>query len=852
MATAVGGRDLAWAALLLLVLATSTLTTVVPTGQSHPGWAGGGMVIAVLITLPRRRWWPYLVAGAAADVLWYAQASTTTTSTLIRVGIDIGVCATAALILRRFGAARVTSVRAVLVLIGVGVAAGGVRVAAMWLAEAADPDAMDGGSDPAIVVFRGTAIGVLVMTPFVLAAVDFVHTRRIRRASMEHLGRVLAIAGVIAASLALTASDLTSSLEYRTFLVLPAMACAALVLRRRELAVLLAAEVYVVLGFTMRHSGFTDESAATEAIAINQAQVLSGVSAVLVWLLFSTRAEGSQARAALSGLLNQSSAIASVHAVSSTDATADLRGAPVVEMSSTHSRAVFDFLEIDPAEADSSTGEEFVDTDDLDEDLRLNDALLSGDLMDYTFLKRFRLRGGRLKWGVLTTTRQYDEISETTLITQSVTDVTAEHDTRVELERQASFDSVTGMLSRLAIVRELGRQLDSARLTGHSVGCVLVDVGPFMVLNRTLGYEAADETLALLARRVASSVSPGVAVGRFDGGILAVVVPQASGESLLAECQAILAALVPDLNIRGHRIARPPAVGAKLSSLTTTAVSALRSADAALVEARTRPDHLMIRSEVTSGGEASELETESDLRKALEQGELVAFYQPQIRLTDGGIFGYEALVRWHHPTRGLLAPGAFMPLAERIGLAPAVGLRMMQQVCAALQREPGLPGHVAVNVSPLDLADPAWRSGVEGILHATGVDPRRLVLELTETVQLTAGDEVRALLEHMRSLGMGVHLDDFGTGFSSISLLRSLPLTGLKLDRSFVADITHPGSPSLTLAAGLAGLAAGLGLTSIAEGVETADQARMLSDCGWEVGQGYLYSRPVPAPPLTH
>jgi EAL domain-containing protein (putative c-di-GMP-specific phosphodiesterase class I) len=244
----------------------------------------------------------------------------------------------------------------------------------------------------------------------------------------------------------------------------------------------------------------------------------------------------------------------------------------------------------------------------------------------------------------------------------------------------------------------------------------------------------------------------------------------------------------------------------------------------------------------------SRLTIEDELRRAIDEHQFVVHYQPIVRLTDATVVGHEALVRWDHPVRGLLHPADFLSVAEDSGLIVDIGHQVLEQVCELIAAHPDLPGPISVNKSPLQIARPGWRDLFVDILDRYGVSPSQIVIELTETAVLTVLELTRDDLLHVRDLGVGIHMDDFGTGFSSISLLRDLPVTGIKLDRSFTSLLTLEDSPPNVLAAGLAGLAEGLHLQSIAEGVETRDQAAILREQGWTHGQGWYYGRPQPVP----
>jgi predicted signal transduction protein with EAL and GGDEF domain len=302
------------------------------------------------------------------------------------------------------------------------------------------------------------------------------------------------------------------------------------------------------------------------------------------------------------------------------------------------------------------------------------------------------------------------------------------------------------------------------------------------------------------------------------------------------------------MTVVGHRVVPSASIGISVSTPGATAATLLRDTDAALFRAKDEGRSRWRFFDDAMHAEALErLVIEDALREALQDDLLVAHYQPIVTLAEERVAGHEALVRWNHPTRGLLAPGAFLAVAEKSGLIVPLGQRMLDQVCAELGTTPGLRGPISVNVSAVQLARPEWAASFIDTVRRHAIDPTSLVVEVTETAVLSLPDSTRADLAAVRALGVGLHVDDFGTGYSSISLLRDLPVTGLKLDRSFVAALTAAPSDANTLAAGLASLAAGLGLLGIAEGVETREQARLLGRLGWTHAQGYLFGRPGPA-----
>src|SRR5665647_2121597 len=245
------------------------------------------------------------------------------------------------------------------------------------------------------------------------------------------------------------------------------------------------------------------------------------------------------------------------------------------------------------------------------------------------------------------------------------------------------------------------------------------------------------------------------------------------------------------------------------------------------------------------------LTVEDELREAITFGQFAVYYQPIVALADAHVVGHEALVRWAHPTRGLLSPGEFLDVAEDTGLITTIGAQVLDQACAMLADRPDLPGPISVNVSAVQLAAPDWLDSIRDTLTTHQVDPARIVIEVTETAVLSLVDSARVALESLRGLGVGIHLDDFGTGYSSISVLRDLPVTGVKLDLRFVHDLTEGDSQANALTQGLSGLVNGMHLTGIAEGIETRMQADILRAQGWECGQGYYFGKPA-ATPMTH
>lgn len=437
-------------------------------------------------------------------------------------------------------------------------------------------------------------------------------------------------------------------------------------------------------------------------------------------------------------------------------------------------------------------------------------------------------------------------------------DVTAEHDAREELRFHAFTDELTGMHNRTWIRTSLEQDLADAERRGSTVGVLFIDLDNFKLINDSLGHVAGDEVLTEVAGRMMAAMRPQDRVGRFGGDEFVVVVPDvAYADEVERVAETISATLGTELTIHGHRILPTVSIGIALSTADSTAASLLRDTDSALFRAKKSGRARWQFFDATMHSQAmNRLTLEDQIRSSLSSDDFVVHYQPIVALADRTVVGHEALVRWQHPQRGLISPAEFLPVAEESGLILGIGRAVLDQVCTVLAEHPDAPGTISVNVSAVELAHSDWAQLFTATLERHGVDPARLVVEVTETAVLALGTDTVANLTAVRVLGAGVHVDDFGTGFSSISLLRDLPVTGVKLDATFVAGLgagddrgngrRDEDRGAHALAAGLSGLVTHLGLTGVAEGIETEAQAEVLRAQGWLHGQGYLLGRPAP------
>ena len=482
----------------------------------------------------------------------------------------------------------------------------------------------------------------------------------------------------------------------------------------------------------------------------------------------------------------------------------------------------------------------------------VRDSLAHGDAEKYEGQLPLLRADGHTLWARVAAVMVGDDCGVMRTFLVQVLDVTAERAAQEQLSYQAFHDGLTGLRNRVWILDMLGVDLRAAQRSGDGVGVLFIDLDNFKLVNDSLGHAAGDEVLAAVADRISSVLRPVDRVGRFGGDEFIVVVPDVQGpQDVERVAERLSGAIATELVVHGHRIVPTASMGIAVSHSTSTSESLLRDSDSALFRAKhAGRARWQFFDEAMHARAVARLALEDDLRRGLAAHEFVVHYQPIVRLDDCAVVGHEALVRWQHPVRGRLGPAEFLEVSEDCGLIVEIGRQAFEQVCARLAAQPALPGPINVNFSAAELSARDWLAYLVETVTRYGVDPTRIVVEVTETAVLSLLDTTRSDLVALRDLGVGVQVDDFGTGFSSISLLRDLPVTGLKLDASFVSHLTEDDSTANALASGVAGLARGLHLVGVAEGVETIEQARTLHAQGWDQAQGYLFGRPesVPGP----
>ena len=405
-----------------------------------------------------------------------------------------------------------------------------------------------------------------------------------------------------------------------------------------------------------------------------------------------------------------------------------------------------------------------------------------------------------------------------------------------------------GRLSGLGLRSEVLEHLDDVIRAGSGAGIVLVEFGNLRTVNETLGVEAGDAALDEFARRLHGAALTHERVGRMSGKSFIVVHPAPDSEaSVRSRAVEIADALGADLAVAGRRVQPVVRAAVALSREGSTAMTLVRDADVAMSEARDDEySGVVVFDQAMSNRALERIVLADELRNALEADEFDLHFQPIIALDTRRMVATEALLRWRHPEQGVLAPPSFLSVAEKSRLIRRIGREVLTQACLALNELPPHTLQVGVNVSAVELADDAWLSGVLDVLERAGTDPCCLVLELTETSVLSAKRDIRKDMRQLRSMGIGLFLDDFGTGYSSLSLLYDLPVSGIKLDKSFVTMVSQGDEYGIALTRGIGDLMGRLGLVGVAEGIERPEDAERLLELGWGFGQGYAFGWPTP------
>lgn len=435
---------------------------------------------------------------------------------------------------------------------------------------------------------------------------------------------------------------------------------------------------------------------------------------------------------------------------------------------------------------------------------------------------------------------------------QRVQDRTARlHAVQIELERLAMYDSLTGLPNRSMLRRRIDDEIVAAGQGADPAALILLDLDAFKAVNDSLGHSAGDEVLIEVGRRLTSAVRDTDTVARLGGDEFAVLLPQTSDGVALEIAGRTLKALTPEMMVSGISIRTFASIGVRCGEIGQTGEDLMRDADTAMYVAKKQGrGNIQVFDPAMLTATHERFKTLEELRRGIPTGELRVHYQPVVALATTSVVGAEALVRWQHPSRGLLYPVDFIGIAEESGLVLEVDEWVIGEVSSQLgsweQLLAGRDFAVRVNLSAAESSTTGLLGFIERTLAGHAVPSKRLIVEITETSLMTDPGASTANLRALRALGVGVEIDDFGTGYSSISYLRMLPAQAVKMDSSLIEDIATDPRQQKFIAAVLQ-LIDAAGLTSIAEGIETADQARILTEMGCCLGQGYFFGRPMQA-----
>ncbi len=504
---------------------------------------------------------------------------------------------------------------------------------------------------------------------------------------------------------------------------------------------------------------------------------------------------------------------------------------------------------------------ELTHPDDLDDNLTHVEALTAGVIESFSIEKRYLHSDGHPVWTSVSASCVRGASGEPLYLIGHVQDITQSREMREHLAHAAIHDPLTDLPNRDLFADRLEMALRRGKRSGHRVAVMFLDLDRFKMVNDSLGHEVGDRLLQALAERMSGALRASDTLARFGGDEFTVLCDEVADETHALEIADRLRSTMGEpLTEVGGETFVSFSIGIALSTDADESGSTLlRQADTAMYRAKERgPGRVEIYTEVDHRLAHSRRRTSNELRDALERDELTLCYQPFVDLHTRTMVGMESLVRWRHPTRGLLLPHEFIPTAEDSGLIVPLGAWALGEACRqaaawAVGREAaGLDEarlNISVNVASLQLADPGFPDLVAAVLDTTGVNPDRLWLELTESTLMRDAEETVKVLHALREIGLHFVIDDFGTGYSSLTYLKRFPVETLKIDSSFVREVDLRSEDTAIVRA-IIGLGDSLGLSVIAEGVERSAQVPILQTLGCHLAQGYLFGAPLHAAEL--
>jgi diguanylate cyclase (GGDEF)-like protein/PAS domain S-box-containing protein len=477
----------------------------------------------------------------------------------------------------------------------------------------------------------------------------------------------------------------------------------------------------------------------------------------------------------------------------------------------------------------------------------------------YAVEYRMVARDGRVVWFRDNAQVLHGPDGRPTMVQGVMLDMTERREAEEQLAFLAYHDSLTGLPNKAMFDELLDLSLARARRHGMGVAVLALDVDNFRLVNDSLGHEAGNRLITLLAERIREATRETDLVARQGGDEFLMLLsdlertsPVADGDggSIVAESVAnrVQRALQDPFTIDGTELYVTASIGITVfPNDGDDAGTLLRNADAAMFRAKAAGPGAYVIHQADDADALTKLSLSTRLRKAVEQKAWALHYQPLVNLRSGDMVGVEALIRWPDPNGGLVPPGEFIPLAEEMGLIEAIGDWVVEEICRQDEewRAEGLELEISFNLSPRELwqADPVEH--IVSQLALAGMDPGRVTIEITESTAMNDPDRIIELLHRFHDAGLQLAIDDFGTGYSSLSRLRYMPVDVLKIDRTFVREV-HTDPQSASMVSAIIALASNLGMQPLAEGIETEAEWRFLADRGCTLGQGYYFSRPVP------
>jgi diguanylate cyclase (GGDEF)-like protein len=481
--------------------------------------------------------------------------------------------------------------------------------------------------------------------------------------------------------------------------------------------------------------------------------------------------------------------------------------------------------------------------------------LLEGQIVTSSMEKRYLHKRGYSVWVMSSASLVRNAQGEPLHFIVQVQDITERKQAEEQLHHAAFYDGMTGLPNRALFTDQLQLTIERVKQTPDQMFAVLfLDVDRFKNINDSLGHVFGDQLLSTIARRLETCVRPEDTVARFGGDEFAILLNSIKHSvDAIRVADRVRTELAQSFNLCGQEIFTTASIGIALSSTGYNhPEELLRDADTAMYRAKAQgKGRHEVFDKVMHARAISLLQLENDLRRAIEREEFVIHYQPIVKLTTGIISGFEALVRWQHPERGLVSPLEFIPLAEETELIIPISHWVLRESCRQIRKwqleSPAMASlSISVNLSGKQFKQSGLVEYIKQTLQETDLAPACLRLEITESVVMENAEITTAMLRQLRSLGVQLSIDDFGTGYSSLSYLHRLPVNNLKIDRSFVSQM-RPGNENSEIVRTIITLARNLSMEVVAEGIETADQLGQLKALSCDYGQGYLLSKPLTA-----